>query len=305
MAATDWPDIARFAAGNTGVPYVWTFDGAAPGPHVMVNCLTHGNEPAGAIAVCRLLDEGTRPVRGRLTLSFANIAAYEAFRAGRDLPARFLDRDMNRLWRDDWIDADTTSREAARARELRLVIGGVDMLLDLHTTASVAQPFFVIAEMDKPRALADRMAWPPIQQLMPGGCLDGRHTIDYGAFSDPDDPRTAVTVECGRHTDLSAGDLAYRAARRFLDAVGALADDGPAPSDPIHRYRIVEPYDLRSDDFTLAIPDTGFVPVKAGEAVAKDGDETVTAPYDAVVIAPRPSPKKGGTAFLWAIEIDP
>jgi succinylglutamate desuccinylase len=149
------------------------------------------------------------------------------------------------------------------------------------------------------------MAWPPVQQLMPGGCLDGRHTIDYGAFSDPASPRTAVTVECGRHTDLSAGDVAYRTARRFLDALGAVTDDAPPPPETIHRYRIVGPYDLKSDRFTLTIPDTGFVPVKAGEIVARDGDETVAAPYDAVVIAPRPSPKKGGTAFLWAIEIDP
>ncbi len=305
MTATSdrWPDIARFAAGNFGLPFVWTFATNAPGPHVMVNCLTHGNEPAGAAAVARLLDDGVRPVRGRLTLSFANIAAYDAFRAGRDLPARFLDRDMNRLWRSDWLEEDTSSREAVRARALQPVLRTVDALLDLHTTASVAEPFFVIADMPKTRALADRMAWPPTQQLMPDGCLDGRHMIDYGAFADPARAEVAVTVECGRHTDPASCDGAYRAARRFLDAVGAVPDAGtPADSD-IRRFRIVEPYQVQSRDFSLTISDEGFVPVVAGQPVAVDGGKIVTAPYDAVVIAPRPNPAPGTTAFLWAVAV--
>lgn len=307
MSGSDWSiDVSRFAEGNTGVPYVWTFASDNEGPHVMVNCLTHGNEPAGAHAVARLLDEAVRPRRGRLTFSFANVRAYESFRAGQNLPARFLDRDMNRLWRDDWIDADRTSRETVRARELRPVLRTVDMLLDLHTTASVARPFFVIAEMPKTRALADRMAWPPLQQLMPGGCLDGRHMIDYDAFSDPVAPQTAVTVECGRHDDATSGEAAYRTARLFLAAVGALSGAARASeAASIHRYRIVAPYEVRHDSFVLSIPDSGFVSVEEGETVARDGPEKVTAPYDAVVIAPRPSPAKGTTAFLWAVEVSP
>ncbi len=108
------------------------------------------------------------------------------------------------------------------------VLRTVDALLDLHTTASVAQPFFVIAEMPKTRALADRIGWPPVQQLMPAGCLDGRHMIDYAAFSDPAAPQTAVTVECGRHDDAASGDVAYRTARLFLDAAGAVPDSARA-----------------------------------------------------------------------------
>ena len=38
------PDISRYAAGTHGVPYVHTFDSGKPGPHVMVNALTHEME---------------------------------------------------------------------------------------------------------------------------------------------------------------------------------------------------------------------------------------------------------------------
>src|SRR6185436_18936303 len=45
-----FPDIGRWASGNTGIPYVWTFASNVAGPHVLVQALTHGNEGCGAIA---------------------------------------------------------------------------------------------------------------------------------------------------------------------------------------------------------------------------------------------------------------
>lgn len=298
-----WPSIEAYRAGNTGTGYVWSFD-AGPGPHVMINALTHGNEPCGVVALVRLLDEGFRPLRGRVTLSFANVEAYAAFRGGQR-PARYLDRDMNRLWRDDWIDEDKASREAARARELRPWLREVDALLDLHTTASVARPFFVIADLPKSRRLADALAFPATQQIMPGGCFDGRHMIDYERFSDPEDPAVAVTVECGRHEDRDTSDVAYATARRFLKVLGLI--DGPVLAEPssepaIRRYKTVEPYIVQSDRFAMLVPMDGFASVAQGQAVATDGDMQIRAPYGATIIAPRPAPAPGTTGFIWAVE---
>ena len=45
------PDIRWWKTGTHGVDYVHTFDSGVPGPHVMINALTHGNELCGAIAV--------------------------------------------------------------------------------------------------------------------------------------------------------------------------------------------------------------------------------------------------------------
>lgn len=47
----DFPDISPYAEGNTGVPFVFTFDSGRPGKHVMIMSLTHGNEVSGAINV--------------------------------------------------------------------------------------------------------------------------------------------------------------------------------------------------------------------------------------------------------------
>jgi len=39
-----FPDLQPYAAGNGGISYVYTYDSGVPGPHVMVNALTHGND---------------------------------------------------------------------------------------------------------------------------------------------------------------------------------------------------------------------------------------------------------------------
>ena len=62
------PDIAPYAEGNTGVPYVWRFDSGQPGPRVMVSAIVHGNEPCGVIALDWLFRKGIKPLTGSLTL---------------------------------------------------------------------------------------------------------------------------------------------------------------------------------------------------------------------------------------------
>jgi len=75
----EFPDISAHEQSPSGIAYVHTFDSGVPGPHVMINALTHGNEVCGAIVVDDLLRRALRPRRGRLTLAFANVAAYLSF----------------------------------------------------------------------------------------------------------------------------------------------------------------------------------------------------------------------------------
>jgi predicted deacylase len=300
--------IEPYRRGNTGIDFVHLIESGRPGPHAMIMGLTHGNEPCGMWAVTRLLDLGFRPARGRLSLGLGNIAAYAYLQAGLESQTRFLHRDLNRLWRDDWIDGNGESSEARRARELRPHLRTVDVLLDLHSTASVPRPFFVLAELPKTRALADAMAWPATQQLMPGGCPEGRHLVDYGHFSDPATPG-ALSVECGRHSDPASGEVAWRAALRFLVVLGMLSAEQadrlgtPAPSPAIERYRVIQPCIARTDRFRLTVPDSGFVAVPRGAEVAWDGDQPVLAPFDGVVLAPRPDRRAGEIAFNWGVRL--
>ena len=104
------PDIARWQDGGSGVDWVHVFDAGRPGPSVMVQALTHGNEICGAIALDWLLAQGFRPQRGRLMLAFANVAAYARFDPADPFPSRLVDEDYNRVWSD---------ADAVRAERLR------------------------------------------------------------------------------------------------------------------------------------------------------------------------------------------
>ncbi|MEO5772257.1 MAG: succinylglutamate desuccinylase/aspartoacylase family protein [Burkholderiaceae bacterium] len=303
-------DLGPYLRSDSGIDYVHSFDSGRAGAHVMVNALTHGNELCGMVVVKRLLDAGVRPRVGRLTLSFANVAAYERF--GPDaLDARFVDRDFNRLWRDDWIDADTQSIEAARARQMRPVVAGVDRLLDLHSTWHALAPFFVLATLPRTRALADELAVPACQLFLPELSHEGPHLIDYGAFRAPAGSAVALISECGQHFAQRSVDQAWHTAIRFLQVTGVIDADqaagfcpGLAPAQSIERIEIVYPVMATTDHLRLTGSYAGFTRYQQGEVAALDGPQPVLAPFDgAVLLAPRPHPKAGQQAFAWGRQL--
>ncbi len=65
-------DIEPYREGNTGIPFMTTFDSGRDGPHVMVMAVTHGNELCGSIAVDWLFKQCVKPQRGKLSLGFSN-----------------------------------------------------------------------------------------------------------------------------------------------------------------------------------------------------------------------------------------
>ena len=114
------PDISAHRHSATGTEYVHTFDSGKPGPHVMVSALTHGNEICGAIVVDRMLRSAVRPIRGRLTLAFANVAAFLRFDPAQPMPTQLRDED-SKMWTPGTLDGpaeggSSTARCAPRHR---------------------------------------------------------------------------------------------------------------------------------------------------------------------------------------------
>src|SRR3954451_7276320 len=134
------PDISRYRAGNTGIEYVHVLDSGKPGPDVMVQALTHGNEYCGAIALDSLLRERIAPIKGKLTLAFANVAAFERFDPATPERSRCIDEDYNRVWADAVIEGPRDSVELRRARELLPFVDSADFLLDLHSMTQRCRP---------------------------------------------------------------------------------------------------------------------------------------------------------------------
>src|SRR3954466_1571616 len=91
-------DLTAYRKGNTGIDYVHRFESGRPGPHVLVNALTHGNEFCGMVAPTHLPDNAGGPRIGTLTVSFANVEAYATFDPADPFTSRQLVHNLNRVW---------------------------------------------------------------------------------------------------------------------------------------------------------------------------------------------------------------
>ncbi|MGZ5204167.1 MAG: succinylglutamate desuccinylase, partial [Caldimonas sp.] len=213
-------DLSAYRAGNTGIDYVHRFESGRPGPHVMVNALTHGNEFCGMVAVCHLLDSGVRPKIGTLTLSFANVAAYQTFDAAKPFESRLITHNLNRIWSSEWLDGGQDSVELRRAREMRPAVAAAGHILDIHSTSQDVVPFWVYPAFTRNAAVASALPRPGVHLVMPAGLGSGTPLIQHGAHATADAPGAALVVECGQHFKQATADLAVEVAQDFIAHFG-------------------------------------------------------------------------------------
>ena len=237
----DFPDISRWRQSASGTDYVHVLDSGVPGPVVMVNALTHGNEVSGAVVVDTLLASGLKPRRGSLVLSFANVAAYQTFRAEEPFKSRMLDEDFNRVWgRIDDPPGEKETREMVRARALLPHVQRADLLLDLHSMHDDCVPLMLCGPLDKGVELA-RQVGAPLDVVRDRGHAAGRRMRDYGGFGDPTARKNALLIETGQHWRASSV-VGQDVTARFLALSGAVEPmtcRGTGAS-PIPTQRIVQ-----------------------------------------------------------------
>jgi hypothetical protein len=306
------PDIRAHRRSATGTDYVHVIDSGKPGPNVMVNALTHGNEICGAIAVDRLLREGVKPVSGKLTLAFANIDAFERFDAASPYATRFVDEDFNRVWRPETLDGKRRSCELARARALRPFVDAADFLLDIHSMLEPSPPVMICGTLDKGIRLAFDVGIP-VHVVSDAGHANGTRMRDYGGFGDPASPKNALLIECGQHWERAAAAVAWQTTWRFLrvlemvDAADASRRIDASPPPPQRLIRVTDAVVAKSPAFRFAKAFTGLeVVAKAGDEIAYDGEEVVRAPYDnCVLVMPVPNNVKAGLTAVRLGRIEP
>jgi predicted deacylase len=277
-------DISAYRQGNTGIDYVHRFESGRPGPHVLVNALTHGNEICGMVAATHLLDTGVRPKIGTLTVSFAHVEAYNAFDIERPYENRQLVHNLNRIWSKAMLDGSEHSPELKRARELRPVLDAADFVLDIHSTRAPVQPFWVYPEFERNAGLALAVGNPLVHLVMPVGGAPGTGVTGYGRHGEPDvlDVQGgAVVVECGQHFSQAAADLATDVTLRFLAHLGLTGPVDTAPEKaPARRFRLLEVHMVKTEGFAFARPVLGFETFQKGELIAVDAGQEIRSPCD-------------------------
>ncbi len=296
------PDISPYKAGNTGIDYFTTFEAAAPGPHVMVTAVVHGNELCGAIALDHLFRENLRPARGKLTLGFANVGAFHSFDPAQPRDSRYIDEDFNRLWDVATLEGERDSAELRRAREIWPLVDQADFLLDIHSMQHATAPLMMAGPLPKGRALA-RGVGIPETVVSDAGHAAGRRMRDYRGFAEEASPRNAVLIECGQHWEASSRDVAIETVYRFLRHLEAITPAAAEPfiSEAAPDQKFIEvagPVTIETDAFRFAENYKGLeVIANAGTVIGYDGDKEVATPFDdCVLIMPSRRLKKGESA---------
>ena len=296
------PDISAYKAGNTGVDYFTTLNSGAPGPHVVVTAVVHGNELCGAIALDHLFREGVQPARGKLTLGFVNVAAFESFDPEDPRASRYVDEDFNRLWDAATLDGDRDSTELRRAREIRPLIDQADFLLDIHSMQHATAPLMMAGPLSKGRALA-RGVGIPETVVSDSGHAAGRRMRDYMGFADNASPRNALLIECGQHWEAGSREIAIETVYRFLRHLDVISPDVSAPqiSDGAADQKFIEvagPVTIETDEFRFAMEFKGLeVIADAGTIIGYDGDNEIKTPFDdCILIMPSQRLDKGASA---------
>lgn len=276
-------DISAYAQGNTGIPYVHRFESGRPGPHVLINALTHGNEICGMVAATHLLDTGVRPKIGTLTVSFAHVEAYNAFDAQAPHENRQLVHNLNRVWSDELLGGQDDSPELRRARELRPVVAAADHILDIHSTSQPVDPFWVYPAFARNAEAALAIGRPSIHLVMPKGLGSGTPLVQHGRHGEEAGTAgAALVVECGQHFLQSAADLAVQVSLDFLAHFGLIECDPTAQParEPQRRFELLQTRMIKTPEFRFVRPLVGFETFAKGELIATDGDEEVRAPCD-------------------------
>ena len=233
-------DISKYAAGNTGTPYVWSFCSGQPGPHVMICGIMHGNEIAGAAILDRMLENKVRPTLGKLTFCFGNPLAYARFDPNEPFLHRQIDIDINRVWGAELGDTGNQMVEVRRARELRPTVDTVDYLLDIHTMQGRGRP--VALMQGKPAALELIRCVTSIPFVLTGTMHQAKRLRlrDYAQFGDPTHKAVAVQLEAGQHWETAAIAKGEQIALEFLECVGVTPQQTKGHTSSQKQLEVVE-----------------------------------------------------------------
>ncbi|MBF0276908.1 MAG: succinylglutamate desuccinylase/aspartoacylase family protein [SAR324 cluster bacterium] len=296
MIKNDYPleispvDIIPYRKGNTGVDYVTTIDSKIPGPHLMITALVHGNELCGAHALDFLFRNNVQPLRGKLTLGFANHEAYHSYDPNDPYASRFLEVNFNRVWAKEVLEGKHTNLEISRAREMRPIVDTVDYLFDIHSMQHKNPPLMIAGPLAKGRQFAREFGIPE-WVVSDSGHAEGLRMRDYGGFGDQRSLKNALLVECGQHWEKNSSTVAIECAMRFLLYFKMLDPDmedqhlGKIQVLPQKFIEVTEAVTIETEEFHFAQKFIGLeVLAEKGTLLGYDGDKAIKTPYDDCIL---------------------
>ena len=282
-----------------GIPRRLGSAGPRDGPTLICVGGLHGNEPPGVLALQRVLprlEEDPRGLAGRIVGLAGNRAALAQDK-------RFLDADLNRIWRPERIECLRSGAEptAADDRELFELSHVLDQelaespearILDLHSTSGDGPAFTTLDDSLANRALAFELPVPHVLGIEEelAGTMVG-HLNERGF--------AAIGFESGRHQDPTSIDRAEAAVWIAMEACGVLERDSRPEVEEARRFLVRESrtrpdvvevrhrHSCRPEDGFVMVPGyESFQEMQRGEVLAHDSAGPIVAERKAMILMP-------------------
>jgi len=274
------------------------------GPLLVVFGAMHGNEPAGVKAlemIFKMLEVEpiTNPsfqFSGRLIGLIGNLKAYQK-------QLRFIDRDLNRCWKSEWINS--TQYDIAEQEEMKEILHIIHseitsykptelIILDLHTTSSYGGIFSIVSDSDRSTIIAKAFHAPVISGLM--NTLSGT-TLHYFNSDQFNIPTTAVTFESGQHTEQLSINRAIAAIVNCLKACEFVDEEHienqhdkiliDYSKDLPNTVELIYSYSIQKDEqFVMKPGYKNFQPVSKGEILANNKNGPIICSHDSLILMP-------------------
>lgn len=276
-------------------------------PRLLLSVGVHGDETAPIEMLAHLLDELARDPHALAVDLMVVVGNMDAIAQAR----RFIDADLNRMFRSDRGDLQSAS-EVARADAIMRATASFFAApdadkwhLDLHTAIRPSYyPTFAVV----PANTADVRKNALLGWLGAAGIgaaiLNTKNAGTYSAYTATAFGAASATVELGQIGALGSNDLSqFAETRRALDAFIHSARPPAGESLP-HVFRVSQELIKHSDAFRMSFDKStrNFTSMPPGSVIAEDGDKVYRVGEETeFVVFPNPDVRAGLRAGLMVV----
>lgn len=292
---------------NRSERIIGSYQGQEKGPLLIGIGGMHGNEPAGVIALDRMirmlriepLHNADFVYKGRFVGMVGNVRAYNQ-------KQRYIHRDLNRHFKHDILnrileygpelkeDLELLELSEAIKQEIRHYEPERVVILDLHTTSSHGGIFSIVTDDRESIRIALELHAPVILGMLKG--IKGT-SLHYFNMESLGIPTTAIVFEAGQHEDPVSVNRSIAAITNCMRTIASVnrehvenrhdkilieySSNLPKVSVLFDRHEIIP-----GSGFHMLPNFNNFQEVRKGEVLAKDINGSIRASDDGMILMP-------------------
>jgi hypothetical protein len=256
--------------------------------NILISVAVHGDEQCGMHAVNELLTSGI--FRDLSKFNWKQVVFVIGNPKAVEAKKRFINVNLNRIFSHQLhSNVDSSGYEYGLVSDLKQLINECDVLLDVHSTSALSEPFAIPTPALESIQFAETF---PVKYVVEGLIKTIRGTtIEYAHEMG----KNALCIECGIHDGIQSLENAKAVISRLI--YGKKTSTRPVVLS-CSSSQLLRP------GFRFVFPVTAFKKVDYGQVIAIDEEGEIKCPFytGSYLIMPTANPIPGEEAWYWGVE---